>query len=245
MNKFNYIQFFFLISLFLINGCSNNISTNVTTLDPFESLNRKVFYFNKKLDDKIINPISKSYAENIPEKARNSIGSHLEWMNLPNTIINSTLQLNVENTILTSAKFLLNGLTLGFYDLDNNETKVIKKDFGSTLAKYKVPEGPFLMVPFLGPKTTRQFSGFIVDQQNHSNMISGKVDNINLIEQPIKIIHSREKLSDTIDSIYKSSDPYIKMRSFYLQNRRSTVNSNKKNRKLELEKDYEFEKFLQ
>ena len=245
MNKFNYIQFFFLISLFLINGCSNNISTNVTTLDPFESLNRKVFYFNKTLDDKIINPISKSYAENIPEKARNSIGSHLEWMNLPNTIINSTLQLNAENTILTSAKFLLNGLTLGFYDLDNNETKVIKKDFGSTLAKYKVPEGPFLMVPFLGPKTTRQFSGFIVDQQNHSNMISGKVDNINLIEQPIKIIHSREKLSDTIDSIYKSSDPYIKMRSFYLQNRRSTVNSNKKNRKLELEKDYEFEKLLQ
>ena len=245
MNKFNYTQIFFLISLFLINGCSNNISTNVTTLDPFESLNRKVFYFNKKLDDKIINPISKSYAENIPEKARNSIGSHLEWMNLPNTIINSTLQLNVENTILTSAKFLLNGLTLGFYDLDNNETKVIKKDFGSTLAKYKVPEGPFLMVPFLGPKTTRQFSGFIVDQQNHSNMISGKVDNINLIEQPIKIIHSREKLSDTIDSIYKSSDPYIKMRSFYLQNRRSIVNSNKKNRKLELEKDYEFEKFLQ
>ena len=245
MNKFNYIQIFFLISLFLINGCSNNISTNVTTLDPFESLNRKVFYFNKKLDDKIINPISKSYAENIPEKARNSIGSHLEWMNLPNTIINSTLQLNAENTILTSAKFLLNGLTLGFYDLDNNETKVIKKDFGSTLAKYKVPEGPFLMVPFLGPKTTRQFSGFIVDQQNHSNMISGKVDNINLIEQPIKIIHSREKLSDTIDSIYKSSDPYIKMRSFYLQNRRSIVNSNKKNRKLELEKDYEFEKFLQ
>ena len=245
MNKFNYIQSFFLISLFLINGCSNNISTNVTTLDPFESLNRKVFYFNKKLDDKIINPISKSYAENIPEKARNSIGSHLEWMNLPNTIINSTLQLNAENTILTSAKFLLNGLTLGFYDLDNNETKVIKKDFGSTLAKYKVPEGPFLMVPFLGPKTTRQFSGFIVDQQNDSNMISGKVDNINLIEQPIKIIHSREKLSDTIDSIYKSSDPYIKMRSFYLQNRRSRVNSNKKNRKLELEKDYEFEKLLQ
>ena len=245
MNKFNYTQIFFLISLFLINGCSNNISKNVTTLDPFESLNRKVFYFNKKLDDKIINPISKSYAENIPEKARNSIGSHLEWMNLPNTIINSTLQLNAENTILTSAKFLLNGLTLGFYDLDNNETKVIKKDFGSTLAKYKVPEGPFLMVPFLGPKTTRQFSGFIVDQQNHSNMISGKVDNINLIEQPIKIIDSREKLSDTIDSIYKSSDPYIKMRSFYLQNRRSIVNSNKKNRKLELEKDYEFEKFLQ
>jgi len=245
MNKFNYIQFFLLISLFLINGCSNNISTNVKTLDPFESLNRKVFYFNKKLDEKIINPISKSYAENIPEKARNSIGSHLEWMNLPNTIINSTLQLKAENTILTSAKFLLNGLTLGFYDLDNNETKVIKKDFGSTLAKYKVPEGPFLMVPFLGPKTTRQFSGFIVDQQNHSNMISEKIDNINLIEQPINIIHSREKLSDTIDSIYKSSDPYIKMRSFYLQNRRSIVNSNKKNRKLELEKDYEFEKFLQ
>ena len=245
MIKFSYIHFFLLMSLFLINGCSNNISTNVTALDPFESLNRKVFYFNKKLDEKIINPISKSYAENIPEKARNSIGSHLEWMNLPITIINSTLQLNAENTILTSAKFLLNGLTLGFYDLDNNETKVVKKDFGSTLAKYKVPEGPFLMVPFLGPKTTRAFSGFIVDQQNNSNIISGKIDDISLIEQPIKIVHSREKLSDTIDSIYKSSDPYIKMRSFYLQNRRSIVNSSTINKKLELKKDYEFEKLLQ
>jgi phospholipid-binding lipoprotein MlaA len=245
MHKFSYLHFFLLISLFLINGCSNNISTNVTTLDPFESLNRKVFYFNKKLDEKIINPISKSYAENIPEKARNSIGSHLEWMNLPITIINSTLQLNAENTILTSAKFLLNGLTLGFYDLDNNETKVVKKDFGSTLAKYKVPEGPFLMVPFLGPKTTRAFSGFIVDQQNNSNITSGKIEDISLIEQPIKIVHSREKLSDTIDSIYKSSDPYIKMRSFYLQNRRSIVNSSTNNKKLELKKDYEFEKLLQ
>ncbi|MBC8304502.1 MAG: VacJ family lipoprotein, partial [Pelagibacterales bacterium] len=151
-----------------------------------------------------------------------------------------------ENTILTSAKFLLNGLTLGFYDLDNNETKVVKKDFGSTLAKYKVPEGPFLMVPFLGPKTTRAFSGFIVDQQNNSNITSGKIEDISsLIEQPIKIVHSREKLSDTIDSIYKSSDPYIKMRSFYLQNRRSIVNSGTINKKLELKKDYEFEKLLQ
>ena len=82
-------------------------------------------------------------------------------MSLPNTIINSTLQLDLENTILASAKFILNGLTLGFYDLDNNETNINKKDFGSTLAKYNVPEGPFLMIPFLGPKNTRDFSGLL------------------------------------------------------------------------------------
>ena len=85
-------------------------------------------------------------------------------MDTPNTIINSALQTDMENTILASAKFLLNGLTLGFYDLDKGETVIKKRDFGSTLARLNVSEGPFLMVPLIGPKTTRDLTGTILDR---------------------------------------------------------------------------------
>ena len=165
-------------------------------------------------------------------------------MDTPSTIINSAVQTDMENTILASAKFLLNGLTLGFYDLDKGETVIKKRDFGSTLAWLNVSEGPFLMVPFIGPKTTRDFTGTIIDKQNMTTLSTNSLDDLNLAEIPINIIDKRGKMSKTVDNIYLSADPYIKIRSFYLQNRRNEIYSEKyienKNNNL----DAEFEKLL-
>ena len=245
MKKFNSLFIYLITSVLFLGGCTNNINHTGETSDPFEKFNRKIFAFNKDVDKHIVKPISKKYVSTVPVKARESISQHLHWMSLPNTIINSTFQLDIENTILSSAKFMLNGLTLGFYDLDDKQTNINKKDFGSTLAKYNVSEGPFLMIPFLGPKNTRDFSGFIIDKQNIANISPNNIDDINLLEVPINIIDVREKLSATLDSVYNSSDPYIKMRSFYTQNRRATVYNNKYNEAKDKEKDQVFEKLLQ
>ena len=37
-------------------------------------------------------------------------------------------------------------------------------DFGMTLARYGVGEGPYLVLPLLGPTTARDVSGFVVDR---------------------------------------------------------------------------------
>ena len=245
MKKFNSIFIILITSILLLSGCTNNINRTSETSDPFEKFNRKIFAFNKNIDEYVVKPISKKYVSTLPATARESINQHLYWMNLPQTIINSAFQLEIENTILASAKFMLNGLTLGFYDLDDKQTTINKKDFGSTLAKYNVPEGPFLMIPFLGPKNTRDFSGYIFDKQNIANITSNQVDDINLLEVPINIIALREKLSGTLESVYNSSDPYIKMRSFYIQNRRANVYNNKYNKYKDEEKDQAFEQLLQ
>ena len=120
-------------ALFILNGCSSSTKFVSENKDPFEKVNRNIFQFNKYVDQKIISPISNTYIKKVPAKVRLSISNHLQWMETPNTIINSALQTDMENTILASAKFLLNGLTLGFYDLDKGETVIKKKDFGSTL----------------------------------------------------------------------------------------------------------------
>jgi len=245
MKKFNSIFIILITSILLLSGCTNNINHTSETSDPFEKFNRKIFAFNKNIDKYVVKPISKKYVSTLPSTARESINQHLYWMNLPQTIINSAFQLEIENTILASARFMLNGLTLGFYDLDDKQTTINKKDFGSTLAKYNVPEGPFLMIPFLGPKNTRDFSGYIIDKQNIANISPSKVDDVNLLEVPINIVTVREKLSGTLESVYNSSDPYIKMRSFYIQNRRATVYNNEYNKYKDKEKDQAFEQLLQ
>ena len=245
MKKIKFAFSYSLILLFVVSGCTNNLKNSAESTDPFESLNRNIFAFNKSLDQNIVSPVSAAYVKTIPFSVRKSVSNHLEWMNTPSTIVNSTLQIDLENTILASAKFMLNGLSLGFYDFDNNETKIKKRDLGSTLAKLNVPEGPFLMVPLLGPKTFRDFTGTLSDRQSLSNISSSSVNKLSLVEIPVNFVDKRSKLSKNIENIYKSPDPYTKMKSYYIQNRRKNVYGDKylevKNKKLDLE----FEKLLQ
>ena len=240
----DFLFIIFLLILFSLGGCSG--SKNITKdSDPFENLNRHIFGFNKYVDQIIVKPVSKAYVQNIPNGARKNISNHLDWMKLPSTISNSFFQFDLENTILASAKFMLNGLTLGFYDLDNGETEIFEKDFGSTLARFNVPEGPFLVIPFLGPKMTRGFSGYFVDRQNMTNVSSTTVNDIQLIEIPVNVIDTRTKLSNTLDKLYNSPDPYTKMKSYYIQSRRKKVYNETYHNIEHKNKDDEFERLLQ
>ena len=241
-NKFLFIKC--ITAAFILNGCSSSINFVSENKDPFEKMNRNVFQFNKYIDQTIISPISKTYIKKVPTKIRSGVSNHLQWMDTPNTIINSALQTDMENTILASAKFLLNGLTLGFYDLDKGETVIKKRDFGSTLARLNVSEGPFLMVPFIGPKTTRDLTGTMVDRQNMATLSSNSIDDLNFAETPINMIDKRSKMSKTIDNIYLSTDPYIKVRTFYLQNRRNDIYGKKYIENKNNNMDAEFEKLL-
>ena len=101
------------------------------------------------------------------------------------------------------------------------------------------------MVPLLGPRNARDFSGFIGDIKNSSNISPNDLNIIKTIGTPVGIIDKRSELSDTLESINKSSDPYIKMRSYYIQNRRAIVYDEKYNEDNDKIKDEQFEKLLQ
>ena len=101
------------------------------------------------------------------------------------------------------------------------------------------------MIPFLGPKFSRDLSGTIIDRQNIGNISSANLDNVRLVEIPINMIDKRGKFSKALDGIYKSPDPYVKMRSYYIQTRRKNVYTEKYKDIKDKEKDIEFEKLLQ
>ena len=158
----------------------------------------------------------------------------------PVTIVNSAIQLEAENFSTSSIKFLLNSLTLGFYDLDP-ETKYKTRDFGSTLAKFNVSSGPYIVLPILGSRSLRHFSGNIVDQsvsngpKNHS---------YNSTTLPMSILSNRNTYSNVIEDIYNAQDPYLRAKILYTENRFNSISSTKLLEQQKQDEQDEFEKLL-
>jgi phospholipid-binding lipoprotein MlaA len=237
-NKIIFKLFLAQLTLLLLSSCAQNLA-NKEINDPLESMNRSVFKFNQGLDKYVFKPINTEY-EKLPENVKKGVSNHVKWASTPVTIANSAIQLEAENFSTSSIKFLLNSLTLGFYDLDP-ETKYKTRDFGSSLAKYNVSSGPYIVLPILGPRSLRHFSGNIVDQsvsngpKNHS---------YNSTTLPMSILSNRNTYSNIIEDIYNAQDPYLKAKILYTENRFNSISSTKL---LELQKQNEqneFEKLL-
>ena len=226
-----------LIIIFL-SSCAQN-SANKEINDPLESMNRSVFIFNQGLDKYILKPINTEY-EKLPYNVKKSISNHVTWASTPITIANSAIQLETENFSTSSIKFLLNSLTLGFYDLDP-ETKYKTRDFGSSLAKYNVSSGPYIVLPILGPRTLRHLSGNILEQSISNGPKNYSYNSTTL---PMSILSNRNRYSNVIDDIYNSQDPYLKAKILYSENRFNSISSKKIIEKEKQNEQEEFEKLL-
>ena len=226
------------LMLILLSSCSQN-SVNKEIHDPLESMNRSVFKFNQGLDKYVFKPINTEY-EKLPENVKKGVSNHAKWASTPVTIVNSAIQLEAENFSTSSIKFLLNSLTLGFYDLDP-ETKYKTRDFGSSLANYNVSSGPYIVLPILGPRSLRHFSGNIVDQ-SVSN--APKNHSYNSTTLPMSILSNRNTYSNVIEDIYDAQDPYLKAKILYTESRFNSISSTKVLEEQKQNEQAEFEKFL-
>ena len=237
-NKKFFKLFLAQLMLLLLSSCAQNLA-NKEIYDPLESMNRSVFKFNQGLDKYVFKPINTEY-EKLPENLKRGVSNHVAWASTPISIVNSAIQLETENFSTSTIKFLLNSLTLGFYDLDE-ETKFETRDFGSSLARYNVPSGPYIVVPILGPRTLRHFSGNMID-----NLIWDEPKNYsyNSNTLPMKIVSDRNKYSKILEDINNSKDPYLKAKILYNENRFKSVSSKKSLEKEEQNEQEEFEKLL-
>jgi phospholipid-binding lipoprotein MlaA len=86
-----------------------------------------------------------------------------------------------------------------------------------------VGEGPYVVLPLLGPSTVRDSLGLYVDTTSDTNMIN-EMDDIGFISaSSMNIIDKRVELLPATDMLDLSDDPYIMMRSSYLQKRKFDV----------------------
>ncbi|MBA4782421.1 MAG: VacJ family lipoprotein [Rhizobiales bacterium] len=207
--------------------------TEVEVFDPSEKLNRRFNTFNTGFDKVLVRPISKVYGVVVPPPVRAVIKNGLRHLETPGDFINYLLQRNSEQAGQTLTRFIVNS-TLGlggtidvaqYLDAPYNPT-----DFGLTLSTWGVKEGRYIVLPILGPSTKRDSFGRIVDTALQPQTYLGLIFDFGfggLISRSVEIVDKRHRNGDLLDNvIFASPDPYVTLRSTYIQRRRARASDN-------------------
>jgi phospholipid-binding lipoprotein MlaA len=197
--------------------------------DPYEQTNRQTLVFNGKIDRYFVIPTVGVYFLLVPEGGRRGVHNFLGNLSLPTIFVNDLLQGELKRGGQSAARFVINS-SLGIGGLFDPARKMgipgHGADFGQTLAVWGAGEGPYLMLPFLGPSNPRDAAGLAVDVA---------IDPTNFI--PIKqhlwwaagreyftVLDLRAQTYQTIQGIQRSSvDYYSSLRSLYRQLRDNEI----------------------
>ena len=190
--------------------------------DPLEASNRQVLDFNLALDDAILRPVAVFYRDSLGNWTRTRIRNVLTNLTEPVAAANSLLQGRPQEAATTTLRFVFNSTAGigGMFDLAQaGGPPRAKRDFGETLHLWGLPDGPYLMVPVLGPSNPRELTGRIAD--GFMNPINYFIPvAANLGRGAVDGIDARERNIETLDEIRTGSlDVYARLRSLWQQNR--------------------------
>lgn len=134
--------------------------------DPWESWNRRVYHFNYRFDEWVFLPVVEGYRYVTPGFVRSGVSNFFANLGDVPNLLNSLLQFKGKRSLQTSGRLLLN-TTIGVAGLWDPATRIglpkQSEDFGQTLGFYGVPDGPYLVLPILGPSNLRDTGGKVFD----------------------------------------------------------------------------------
>lgn len=208
-----------------VTGCATQ-----NNRDPLESLNRGVYKFNDVADKAVFKPVATVYKNITPSPVRTGVNNFFGNINTFISTINNLLQFKFSNAFSEAGRFVINttfGIG-GLFDLASMDNiPKHKQDFGQTLGYWGLGNGPYLVLPILGPSTVRDTTGIVVDGLAFDPIgylhDSDHVAESNIL-RGIEFISKRAELltaSDLLDNA--SLDPYAFMRDAYLQSRANQV----------------------
>ena len=147
-------------------ACASSATEQHEYDDPFEGYNRAMFSFNYQVDKYVIKPVAEGYRAVTTPFIRERISSVIDNLKEPVSAGNYLLQADPEASVKSLSRFVINS-TLGLVGMfDVAEGWGLPKDkttFNETFAKWCIPQGPFIVLPLLGPSTPRAATGMALD----------------------------------------------------------------------------------
>ncbi len=214
-----------LMVLLGLSACSSIPADERTASDPWEPMNRSVYGVNMAIDKVTTRPLATGYRKIMPGPARKGISNFFSNLGAPRSIINNFLQGKPRHGFSEFGRFLFNS-TIGIGGLFDvataNGIEEHREDFGQTLAVWGVPDGPYVMLPFLGPQTLRDAIlspvDIFVDPLFHydNTSVRDKLYVLRLIDLRYRLLAAEKFLEN-------SKDKYVTTRESYLQNREYEV----------------------
>ncbi|MFA6961278.1 MAG: VacJ family lipoprotein [Opitutaceae bacterium] len=207
----------------------------VSVSDPLEPVNRAVFKFNDGLYDYVLRPVAKGYTRVVPSPVRRGLSNFFHNLRFPIRFVNSALQAKFRRAGLETGQFVVNSVAGvgGFMRISDDVpalASIPSEDTGQTFGVWHIGKGPYLVLPVFGPLTTRDTVGAVGDY--FLNPLNWNLrENIDWygweLKTTVEVTSGVSSLPDilkTYDSLRKDAiDPYIAVRSTYVQYREAAV----------------------
>lgn len=213
-----------LLGLSVLAGCASGPTADAR--DPLEPLNRSIYQFNEGVDRVVLKPVATAYVDVTPGPVRAGVGNFFGNLRDAWSAVNAALQARPREAAENGMRFGLNS-TLGLIGLLDIASEMglerTTLDFGQTLGRWGVPDGPYLMLPLLGPSTLRDTVALPVDAQGDALGSVGHMPTRNemqllrLVDKRAGLLRAGEMLQDA------ALDPYSFVRDSYLQRRQSQI----------------------
>jgi len=201
--------------------------------DPIEPVNRVVWDFNYLiLDAYIYKPVTQAYVNWVPKIGRKAVNNFVLNFDEPSTFVNNLIQLEFKHAADALFRFSINSTfgILGFVDLAEKRGITRRREtFSNVLGHWSVPHGAYLMVPVIGPRSTRKLVGGIVDglyfPGSYLNFWqTGALRGLDGLEKRESVLGQEQLLDQSIDSYTFAKEAYIQYEAFkFYQNSEDIV----------------------
>ena len=141
----------------------------VETSDPFENVNRGIFRFNTAVDESIVEPWAQTYKEVTHDNVEKSVSNFFNNLKEPRNTAAFLLMGDVPGAASSGLRFVTNSTIglVGIFDIAGAGGLTYESaDFGQVAGYWGVGDGPYLVIPFVGPSNGRDITGFCHTQQN-------------------------------------------------------------------------------
>ena len=193
--------------------------------DPLEPVNRAVFSFNDGFDRHFMRPVARGYKAITPDPGEQGVRNFFANLGDVRNLLNDLLQLKPTEALDDFGRLAINSTfgLLGVFDiatdvgLERND-----EDFGQTLGYWGVPDGPYLVLPILGPSSLRDAPSLYVDYRTspqtyavHRQWLSNSMWALNFTSVRAELLGVSAVLDDVAFDRYQSlRDAWFERRAF-------------------------------
>ena len=211
--------------LALAGGCATTEDRDPR--DPLEPMNRAIYRFNEVADEWVAVPVATAYRNVLHEQIRGRIRNFFANLGDLWIGVNDVLQGKFFDGFEDGMRFVFNS-TFGLFGLHDvaSDMGIEKRDedFGQTLGRWGVGDGPYIVLPILSSSTLRDTVGWGVDIFAGDPVTYFRPIAVRNSAYALRLVNRRADLLDASRILEQAAlDKYVFQRDAYLQRRRSQI----------------------
>lgn len=211
-----------LAALLILGGCASGGDPR----DPLEPMNRGIYKFNDAADKAVLKPVAQGYKAVLPEPVRKGVTNFFSNIDDVLVAVNNVLQFKLNDAVSDLGRVVTNTTVgvAGVFDVASGwGMPKHNEDFGQTLGYWGIGDGPFLMLPLLGPSNVRDSVGLLIYYRLdpvvhlHDVPLRNSLTALRFVDKRARLLDAEKVLDEA------ALDPYTFLRDAYIQQRRNLV----------------------